>query len=179
MGYHGCDKDVGESILAGGNFKQSENSWDWLGSGVYFWEANPERGLEFAHEQANRKNPSKKYDPFVIGAVIDLGYCFDLTTKTSVDYLEVAYSSYLSVVKKAAQPLPVNDSRGKHHLDCAVINHMHEIMRTDNAQPLDTVKGLFIEGEPVFESSRFMKKTHIQICVRNLECIKGVFRVNI
>jgi hypothetical protein len=40
LGYHGCDKKVGERVLAGERLKPSENEYDWLGHGIYFWEAN-------------------------------------------------------------------------------------------------------------------------------------------
>lgn len=45
LGYHGCDEAVAEKVLAGEDFKPSDNDYDWLGSGIYFWEANPQRGL--------------------------------------------------------------------------------------------------------------------------------------
>jgi hypothetical protein len=50
LGYHGCDRRVGERLLAGTAFKPSNNDYDWIGPGIYFWEANPLRGLEFAEE---------------------------------------------------------------------------------------------------------------------------------
>jgi hypothetical protein len=54
LGYHGCDRRVGLALLDGlTQFAASQNEWDWLGSGIYFWEVNPLRGLEFAHEQKN------------------------------------------------------------------------------------------------------------------------------
>jgi hypothetical protein len=43
--------------------------------------------------------------------------------------------------------------------------------------PFDTVKGIFQEGAPIYQEAGFREKTHIQICVRDPECIKGVFRV--
>jgi hypothetical protein len=55
LGYHGCDKAVGEGILKGEPFKQSNNDYDWLGPGIYFWEANPIRGLDFAREAKKRR----------------------------------------------------------------------------------------------------------------------------
>ena len=42
---------------------------------------------------------------------------------------------------------------------------------------IDTVRGVFVEGEPVYEGAGFRAKTHIQICVCNISSIKGVFRV--
>ena len=49
LGYHGCDRKVGEAVLAGKKeLKQSKNEHDWLGHGIYFWENNPQRALDWA-----------------------------------------------------------------------------------------------------------------------------------
>jgi len=47
LGFHGCDRKVGEKILAGPqkHLKVSTNPYDWLGSGAYFWENDPARAL--------------------------------------------------------------------------------------------------------------------------------------
>ena len=56
LGFHGCDKEVGLGVLNGRiQLKPSNNEWDWLGEGIYFWEHNPLRGLEYAIEIANKK----------------------------------------------------------------------------------------------------------------------------
>jgi hypothetical protein len=55
LGYHGCDKAIAEKLLGGTPFQASENDYDWLGPGIYFWEANPLRGLEYASEAIKRK----------------------------------------------------------------------------------------------------------------------------
>jgi len=60
--------------------KPSSNLWDWLGEGIYFWEQNPERAWQFAEEQRERR---KIAHPSVIGAFIQLGRCFDLTTSVA------------------------------------------------------------------------------------------------
>ena len=39
----------------------------------------------------------------------------------------------------------------------------------------DSVRCMFQEGEPLYENSGFYRQTHIQICVRNPNCIKAVF----
>jgi hypothetical protein len=76
LGYHGCSRETGEAILNGDEqLRVSINAYDWLGSGIYFWETNPIRGLEWANEAVRR---GKFDEAFVIGAVINLGYCFDL-----------------------------------------------------------------------------------------------------
>lgn len=69
LGFHGCDRQVGERALKGEiQLRDSTNPYDWLGRGVYFWENNPARALDWAISQANRGNFT---EPFVVGAVID------------------------------------------------------------------------------------------------------------
>jgi len=62
-------------------------------------------------------------------------------------------------------------------LDCAVIKRFHSILEAQGYPPIDTVKGVFTEGGPIYPGSGFVERTHIQIAVRNPACIKGVFRV--
>ena len=177
LGYHGCDRRVGERILKGELFKQSENEYDWLGPGIYFWEANPMRGLEFAREAASRKS-SHIRKPFVIGAVISLGLCLDLTTSMGIAQVRSAHKSLVGVATAGNLELPRNATSGLlRQLDRVVIQLLHMIRKGRGEQAIDTVKGVFVEGDPVYEGSGFHEKTHIQIAVCNPECIKGVFRV--
>jgi len=48
----------------------------------------------------------------------------------------------------------------------------------DRPRPYDSVRGAFSEGAPLFEGSKIMEKSHVQICVRNAPCIRGYFRPN-
>lgn len=182
FGYHGCDESVGEELLSGGQFKKSTNDYDWLGSGIYFWEANPLRALEFAKEQKDvpRGTKTKIKKPFVVGAVIDLGLCLDLTTSAGIQQIRNAYNFYESTCQEAGYVLPVNSFEKYplcRRLDCAVFNQLHKIRKDENNTPIDTVRGVFMEGEKAFEGAGFCEKTHTQICVCNQFNIKGVFRV--
>jgi hypothetical protein len=88
LGYHGCDRAVGERVLAGKeHLKASDNDYDWLGSGIYFWENSPGRVLDWANlVKANPKLAVNRIvDPFVVGAIIDLGNCLDLLEAESID----------------------------------------------------------------------------------------------
>jgi hypothetical protein len=177
LGYHGCDQRVGERLLAGSPFKPSNNDYDWLGPGIYFWEANPLRGLEFAVESSKRR-ASNISRPFVIGAVIELGLCLDLTTSSGLDWVRIAYDSLVEVTRAAGLDLPLNSKDDlRRNLDCAVVRRLHTILEAQTLPLIDTVKGVFTEGEPAYPGSGFREKTHIQIAVRNARCIKGVFRV--
>lgn len=177
LGYHGCEKAVGERILSGESFKESSNDYDWLGPGIYFWEANPLRGLDFARETRKRRASNIK-QPFVIGAVISLGLCLDLTTTAGVEQVRAAHSYLAASAATSNVEMPQNAPDGRlRRLDCAVIQMVHTARRDRNDEPIDTVKGVFLEGQPIYEGSGFYERTHIQIAVRNHECIKGVFRV--
>jgi hypothetical protein len=176
LGYHGCDALIGEQLLNGDSFSFSKNSYDWLGEGVYFWEGNPKRGLQFATEAAAR-NDSRITKPFVIGAAIDLGLCMDLMTKESLDLLAVAFTTLSQQLKVAEIPVPKNtEDRLRRPLDCAVVTVGHKLLSRQGIQ-VDSVRGVFVEGAPLYNGAGFQAKTHIQIAIRNLDCIKGVFRV--
>jgi hypothetical protein len=181
LGYHGCDRETGERLLLNEAFLPSDNGYDWLGSGIYFWESNPDRALEWAHRHVERKRSANhSQEPFVVGAVIDPGYCLDLISSNGASALAKAYPSYETFMETSGTSIPVNTG-GTHYLhrklDCAVINFVHLIRKTTNQPAFDTVRGVFMEGERIYPSSGFRRQTHIQICVRNPKCIKGVFRV--
>ena len=177
LAYHGCDRRVGENLLAGKKaLKLSDNDYDWLGPGVYFWESNPHRALEFAREKQRRGD--KIRDPFVLGAVVDLGLCLDLTTKDSIENLKLAHQTLSAAFSASKDKPPVNGPEPwRRRLDCAVIRTLHEVVRSSGAQPIDSVRGMFTEGSPIYAGSAFFEKTHVQIAVLNLACIKAVFRI--
>ncbi len=172
LGYHGCDRKVGERLLQNETFEPSTNDYDWLGSGIYFWEANPDRAMDWARQVWA--------DPFVVGAVIDPGFCLDLITANGIQAVEEAYSGFQVVVADSGAQMPENsggDDLLLRKLDCAVINFLHAARRLAGKPAFDTVRGVFTEGERIYTNSGFRRKTHIQICVVEPETIKGVFRV--
>jgi hypothetical protein len=149
-----------------------------LGGGIYFWQSNPSRALQFAKEKKLRE--TAVWIPSVVGSVIELGLCLDLTTLAGIENLKVAHSALLQTLQAAGSPVPSN-SGGRdlllRKLDCAVIRVLHDMREEAGESPIDTVSGIFVEGRPVFDGSGFFEKTHIQVCVCNPQSIKGVFRV--
>ena len=186
LGFHGCDESVGEKILAGEEqLKVSDNKYDWLGEGIYFWENSPSRALHWANfiKDNPKKFKSRIEKPFVIGAIIDLGICLDLTEAGSLDYVKSGYVSLKALFDAVELPLPINKQGDTHdedlvlrHLDCAVINHVHDLREETNLAAYDSVRGVFLEGAPLYDGARIMAKTHIQICVRYNRSIRGYFR---
>ena len=167
-GYHGCSIDVADRVLCaeGVSLTSSENDYDWLGSGIYFWESAPMRAFEWAERKFGTGNAA------VLGAKIKLGHCLDLI---DVDAYQVLCKTYYALLD-AGMPLPRN-GKFLHRLDCLVINAATMHAEKELGDPYDTVRCPFIEGEPVFPDSRFYDHTHIQISVRNPRAIESLFRI--
>jgi hypothetical protein len=108
LGYHGCDRDVAEKLIAGEPFEPSDNDYDWLGHGVYFWESNPLRGYAFAAELKSKRQRIDR--PYVVGAAIDLGYCLDLLSTSGIQAVQARYDSFCQVVAAGICPqvMPMN-----------------------------------------------------------------------
>jgi len=104
LGYHGCDKDVGLHAINGDSaLIQSDKAFDWLGPGTYFWESDPRRALEWAQSKAGR---GEYREPYVIGAVIDLGNCLDLVSREDLELLGEAYNSFSEMHRLSGAPTP-------------------------------------------------------------------------
>ena len=116
-----------------------------------------------------------------VGAIIDLGYCFDLTDSAYLQELKDAYESMVELYKESELELPQNTPIGKstdlliRKLDCAVVQTALTYNKKANAHPYDSVKGVFWEGQELYPNAGFREKNHIQICVCNPNCIKGYF----
>jgi len=63
------------------------------------------------------------------------------------------------------------------HLDCAVIETLHRHRQVQAQPSFDTARGVFVEGEALYPGAAIQRFNHIQVCVRNPECIKGYFRL--
>lgn len=166
FGYHGCEREVAESVVLRKEkaLRSSENRWDWLGKGAYYWEGAPKRAFDWAKKHC--KNPA------VLGAVIDLGNCMNLL---DIDSQTLLQSTYQSLREK--QDELSRNSRVCHDLDCDVINATCEYLAGRNCA-FDTVRGSFPEGDPVFPESKILTMTHVQICVRNPEAVVAYFLPN-
>jgi hypothetical protein len=179
LGDHGCDAALGESVLRGEkSLLPSENDYDWLGTGIYFWENDPKRALEWA--RAAKRKPAlcrtKIKAPFALGAIIDLGSCLDLTESASLEKVKKAHEIFAMQDGVVVVNEGTVENPGRRKLDCAVINFLHDLMEEADEEPFDSVRALFPEGGPLFTNSGFLDRTHIQIAVRKETSIIGYFR---
>lgn len=173
LGFHGCKREIYEKVLYHQqHLKKSENDYDWLGNGIYFWENNYKRARDWAY---NRYGEEGK----VVGAVLDLGYCLNLTDYESTGILKMGYE--LLKEKCLEGQLPQNRMGGSkvdlllRNLDCAVIQTIQSFYEKQGMPQYDSVRGVFTEGNPVYPGAGVLEKTHTQICVVNPNCIKGYF----
>jgi hypothetical protein len=179
IGFHGCEEAVRDDIITAKKaLSPSKNRHDWLGSGIYFWENNYARAMDFA------KNPpgKRKFErPCVLGAVIDLQFCLDLLNTADLERVKFSYDNLIDHAKTIGIELPHNKAVKNSNdllireLDCAVIEYLHLIRIDKSLKPFDSVRGVFIEGQALYPGAGFHDKNHIQICIRNPNCIKGFF----
>jgi len=101
VAYHGCEKDTLDKVLSGkAGLKKSQNTYDWLGEGIYFWEYGLGRAINWA--KTNKKHPA------VLGAIINLGNCFDLLDVENTRLLNQFYNIYRDTCQEQGVEMPKN-----------------------------------------------------------------------
>lgn len=189
LGFHGCDEEICQKLINSPNeLYFSKNPYDWLGHGMYFWENDAQRALQWAREK-HRQGKIKQ--PAVLGAFIAAGNCCDFLNSAYTEKLAGHYEE----MKGEFDTIPQNqDAKSDPYkdkllrkLDCSVIEYMHKQMEKLQAVEkqnlgviltpgFDTVRCAFLEGAPVFPGAAIKLKSHIQICVRNPHNILAFFR---
>lgn len=192
IGFHGCEESIRDSLVNSPNaVKKSQEDYDWLGHGFYVWENNYARAFQWAKDK--QKRGSIKV-PSVVGVVYQLKYCLDFTDSEYTNMIAEYFLAMASDLKAIGKELPKNKDlpKDKHHdlilreLDCSVIEYMHQKVSErinldvkkegfSELEHFDTVRGVFTEGGPAFDGAGIQMKNHIQICIRNLNCIQGFF----
>ena len=148
IGFHGCEASVRDALLNNPNeIKISRKPFDWLGHGMYFWENNYERALQWAQDKKSR---GAIKEPAVIGAVLYLGYCCDFLDSKYIRLLAQSFDGLEERSKESLEVIPSNKDiasdphkdRILRHLDCAVIEYMHVRIFAGVQRDIQTKKGL-------------------------------------
>jgi hypothetical protein len=166
IGFHGTSIERAERILAEG-FQASRNEYDWLGDGAYFFQDGKVRAAEWARQQFGD-------DSAVIGAELELTDCVDLLDPHWHDAVRESYSGFVEGLRKEGLS-PPRQTAGAHRLDRAVLNRAVEILET-RGERVRSVRGVFVEGEPLFPGSALFSRAHIQIAVRDASAIVRLWR---
>jgi hypothetical protein len=171
-GYHGTSQSKAANILKHG-FLASDNDYDWLGTGIYFFQDAPIRAKQWATQQ----HPN---DPAVICAIIQLENCIDLFDVGWQPLLKSLYNPFVESWRSTNQPFPRQDpERSKaHRLDCSFLNYSIELLSRQNLM-IESVRAAFMEGERLFPDSAIFDLTHVQIAIRNPSLIRTIELVEI
>lgn len=175
LAFHGCDQATAVAVASGQQqLIPSRNPYDWLGHGIYFWENNPERALEWAQSSSKVKTPA------ILGAIIDLGHCLDLTESVGCDEVGAIHQLLSQIESQFSKP-KIKANSGKtadkllRHRDCAVINFLHEMRQIKDMPNYASVRAAFHEGGPLYENAGFSRRAHIQLCICDTSSILGYF----
>src|SRR5579859_2302853 len=106
LGFHGCEAEVRDALLNNPDeVKINKEPYDWLGHGVYFWENNYARALQWAQDKKKR---GKIKIPAVIGAVLYLGYCCDFLDTKYIQMIQSYHKIMVAEYKNSKKNLPQN-----------------------------------------------------------------------
>ncbi|PLC48503.1 hypothetical protein CR159_17640 [Pollutimonas subterranea] len=180
LAYHGCDAITRDDLVSGrlGALDHSQNEYDWLGPGTYFFEGDPQRAMNFA--QASADNPESLFTqrpivtPAVVGAVICVHGCLDMTTQAGL----IEFDQVLQQLITAGVPLASNDqdSPRLRRLNNQVFTALHGFRDEKAFEPYQMVRGAFAQGDPLGDRySGFSRDGHIQVAVRDPNIIMSWF----
>lgn len=161
LGYHGTNRERAALVMSKG-FKVSENPFDWLGDGAYFWQDAPLRAAKWASCHFG-------IDAAIIEAAIQRRNFINLLDTEWMSWLAEVHDQYLNEQRTSGKAVPAQTT-GAHRLDRAVINFGVEILEASGVE-VGGVIGAFQEGRPVFPNSALFSLSHVQIAVRDLSLI--------
>jgi hypothetical protein len=169
VGYHGCRRDFARDLVAGRlsreRWETSRNDYDWPGEGIYFWEHAPGRAWQWARERYEDEGA-------VVAAEIRLGRCLDLADTGFTDLLRQSYGDIVLLYQRNGLNLPKNSGRDfkLRKLDRLVIDRLTEFAGHKGIF-YQTVRCPFEEGDPVYRGGMIRTQSHVQIAVRDRNCI--------
>jgi hypothetical protein len=156
IGYHGTRSTQAQLIVAQQQIHPSCNPYDWLGDGIYFWEESQKRALQWAYDRF----PGEAIG--VVKAPIRLGTCVNLPSQDFNSLLQQAYAEVDRRHRALGKPTPSNREK-RRTLDRLVFNLLCEELD----RKVDTLRGIYLEGSPLYPESGHTSHSHIHLCVRN------------
>ncbi len=176
--YHAGERRVLEDVAERGiRLTWSTQDREWLGHGVYFW------GYSLGHAKrwvdiGSRLNWWGAEGPAILETKIELKNCLNLLDPSSVELLDAAATMVKKTCVELSVDLPENSRYVdgvpvERRLDCAIINQVHQIQHIMGRPAFDTVLSGFEDGAPYLPGATFRRTSHIQIAVRNHDCIQN------
>ena len=182
VGYHGTTRQIADEIVHGSKpFLKSNNEGDWLGYGAYFFEDGRKRALTWAKNRYS----TPLNEPAVVSVNIDLDGCLDLVDSKFCALLRNKYHDFLDLERQLGS---FDDQAGlivlggkvfttessdtnprtrppiDNYRDRTFINWIVRILRKRGVT-IRSVRGVFLSGSGIFETSHVFDWGHIQIAV--------------
>lgn len=176
---HATTQDIATTILQEG-FKNSQNSYDWLGSGIYFFQEAP----NFAYHWATQDRKEGQLDDVaLIAADIDVTGFIDLLDYEWGGTLKDTYRSldeqgdpdFRKVQERQQEFVLGSDKRQGHWLDRYVLEASVTMLEANDIY-ITGIRSAFWEGSRLYPKSHLMDRQHIQIAVREVSAIKNLWR---
>lgn len=172
-GYHGTTLQSANAILNNG-FLVSQNPWEWLGDGIYFWQDAPIRAREWALDWSLRNQ--QNHDPAVVKAKLNLIDCIDMLDVGWRDVLQELSQEFLALVRSIPEFSKLKNhragaARGRHELDAAFFNFAVEDLRRRGVT-VRSIRAAITEGNPILPESPLCYKSHVQICILDQSLIE-------
>lgn len=159
MGFHGTSRSNAIEILKSG-FKPSQNVYDWLGFGSYFFDSAPTRAREWAARAYGE-------DAAVVAAEISLDNCLNLLDTEEMWVLR-EFAKAIGI-----DQMNIKQQNGLNGRDCFLLNSVCAALE-ENGRQISSIRAAFSEGEPTYPGSAIFDLAHVQIAVRDQSCISGL-----
>jgi hypothetical protein len=176
IGYHGTRLSVALDIVSRRRgFKYSSNRDDWLGHGVYFWEYAPKQALWWAERRHKRQGWNEPIA--IVASMVRLGFCFDLLDPDNARHLARLHDDFILAQNDAGLKVPRNYNKYK-ALDCAVLQYAYAAIEETESVRVDSARAVYVPtgtGKRLWKRSWLSRDSHIQVCVRNPQCILGTW----
>jgi hypothetical protein len=158
-GFHGTTRENADKILQSGKFKISRGSHQWLGDGVYFFVNDMKQACDFCKR-------ARPYQDFVIlKSRIEVNILLDLDDVETFNMFSAFAKRIMNRTKRKGNNNSSELSNAK------IINAIYKIW------PFDAVKATFRVPKRKPAPGTNIYPSQVQICVRNLECIKSIEEV--
>lgn len=201
LAYHGCDITLRDDLVSGRtHIKPSSNAYDWLGSGIYLYEADSARAMEHASTVAQHPERLLARNPIatsaVVGVVLDVAVWLDMSTQFALKEFQTAAETCRAGFEAVGKPAPANvaafdgdEDFLRRAFDKAAFDVLHgmradalqkamennDASRVAQLQPYQAVRSPFMQGQRLANNSGFFAKNHTQIALREIACIRGYF----
>ncbi|MGH2558955.1 MAG: hypothetical protein ACRDJH_07815 [Thermomicrobiales bacterium] len=181
LAYHATTREAWAQIQADNRLKESDRHYDWLGRGVYFWQAGPARAWVWKVHQQLPKHLRATPDQVIV-LEVELTWnpaeCVDLLDIYWYRYLLGRAESIISFwsdslgwdpdrIDRELQRNAEIDTAQPHAFDCRLIDSLCEDLFDLYGLEVRAVRGAFQHLARLYAHSAFRYGDHVQIAIRH------------